>query len=71
MTSDRSEPSCAIGVETAAQRENDFFHFNPNAEEFRPQGHVLLNGLRSLRTFTIYGTCMRSPGKANLELLIS
>lgn len=33
--------SCAIELDAAGQRENDFFQFNPNAEVFRPQAYVL------------------------------
>ena len=36
-----SAPACAIEIEAGAPRETDFFQFNPDADEFRPQDIVL------------------------------
>ena len=38
---DGGDPHCAIEVDSQVQREEEFFQFNPQAEEFRPQAYVL------------------------------
>ena len=38
---DHPAPACAVEIEADTPRETDFFQFNPNAEEFRPQDAAL------------------------------